>query len=605
MQSMKPAASSRTDFIASQKILLRHKSPRSWLRRVALSVNPIHHPAAPGFSDVVDRVSSTVNIGVELAYRSLDIEYLPSFAHTREFPLLEGPNTMYHIFTPRIYEAISELINLFFGRWRTKPLVAFWLWIFNYIFTSRLPQPWAETPRPHSRSTPLARSARNPASHPPGDFRNVYEARCEISSGEAACEPLRIVNNGSCLVVPSMTGHRQRTPILAYYVLDDVNDEPFSVTARYSDVGLSEIAYAATTDEERKLIFVADDYRIKSYAWADRLTGEIYESAIPTHTLASPRHTGPLAVLTSGTLLRAGEGSAAVWNLDGLPTHGGAGNKHIGRRFKYDGYRGDYDDIEDSSGSPFTSIVKFADSTVSPAVWYTHPGLPATMLCTSYPAESEDYSFISLDLEHGGKTIVRYFGNGGGIGDISISKEDPNAFATGASDGHARLYDTRFPLPVLTFCAGTGQEDCGGVALIHPDGIPDQVIGLWDIRARKMVYELSTGNNSVNSMTWDETRNALYVSTTCSFLDGNHRTYRRARLPPSMLPEPVPPRGMLNDDDGPFDKCWPRRAIHSEGYWGEVFDAGYHRIFRYAFKEHPQAVTPAYGSTTIRETSYY
>ncbi|KAJ6505718.1 hypothetical protein C8R47DRAFT_1102265 [Mycena vitilis] len=571
-------------------------------------------PADPRFSDVVDRVSETVNIGVGLAYGTLEIDYLPSFAHTREFPLLQGPNTFYNIFTPRIYEFLSEVGNICLRQWGTNPIFVFWFWIFNHIFTSLLPKPWASTPRPHESSTVLSRFAPNPASNPPSAFRNIYEARCEISSDDAACEPLRIVNNGSCLVIPSMTGHRQQTPILAYYLLDDTTDNSFPLCGRYAEVGLSEVAYAATTDEERKLIFLGDSYRVKSYAWADALTGEIQDSALPTHTFASAKHTGPLAVLTSGTLLRAGTGSAAVWTLDGLPTHGRRGTKRIGRRFNYEGWRGDYDEIEESSGSPSTSIIKFADRTVSPAVWCAHPGLPGTLLCTSNPAESEDYSFISLDLEHGGKTVVRYFGNGGGIGDFSISKGDRNTFATGASDGHARLYDTRIPLPVLTFCAGTGAEDCGGIALIHPDGIPalftastkDQVIRLWDIRARKMVYELSTGNNAANSMTWDDAQNVLYVSTTCSFIDGGRSTYRRARLPASMLPEPVPPRGMENyDDEGPFNKCWPKQAIHSEEYWGAVFDAGNHRILRYAFKDHPEPILPEYGTTVIKENSYW
>ncbi|KAJ7615733.1 hypothetical protein DFH06DRAFT_1239492 [Mycena polygramma] len=509
-------------------------------------------PADSRFSDVVNRVSETVNIGVGLAYSTLEIDYLPSFAHTREFPLLQGPNTFYNIFknnsTPRIYEILSEFGNICLRQWGTNPIFVFCFWIFNRIFTSLLPKPWASTPRPHESSSLLSRFAPNPSSHPPGVFRNIYEARCEISSDHAACEPLRIVNNGSCLVIPSMTGHRQQAPILAYYLLDDTTDKSFPLRGRYAEVGLSEVAYPATTDEARKLIVLGDSYRVKSYAWANALTGEVHNSALPTHTLASAKHTGPLAVLTSGTLLRAGKGSAAVWTLDGLPTHGRTGTKHIGRRFNYEGWRGDYDEIAASSGSPST----------------------------------EDYSFIALDLENGGKTVVRYFGNGGGNGDFSTSKGDHNTFATGASDGHARLYGTRLPLPVVTFCAGT--------ALIHPDGVPalftgstkDQVLRLWDIRARTMV------------MTWDD-------RCTCRRPAASW-TAAAAPAPASMLPEPepVPPRWMCNNDDsdeGPCDKCWPKQAIHSEDYWGAVFDAGNHH--------HPEPILPEYGSTVIRENSYY
>ncbi|KAJ7247142.1 hypothetical protein B0H12DRAFT_1186935 [Mycena haematopus] len=573
-------------------------------------------PADPAFSDAVDRVSTTVDTGVDLAYSSLEIDYLPSFAHTREFPLIRGPNTLYHIFTPRIYEALSEAFKFIFDRWGSHPLVALWIWLISYIFVSRLPKPWAETPRPHPSSTPLSRFYRSPGSSSSTIFRAISEARCEISSNELAIEPIRIVNNGSCLVLPSMTGDRNQSPWLAYYLLDDLKDGSFPLTGRYVEVGLSEIAYAATTDEERKLIFLADSDRIKSYTWANRSTGELYDSAHPTHTLASRKHHGPLAVLNPGTLLRAGEGSAALWNLDGIATHGRSGTKRIGKTIQYEGWRSDYDDIEHSSGSKSISLIKFTDPHVCPALWHPHPSVSGTMLCTSDPTESQDYdySLLSLDLAHGGKTVVRYFGAGGRTGDFSTSNRDPSVFAAAATDGHARLYDMRLPLPVLTVCASTGQEDCGGIALIHPDGNPalftgstkDEVIRLWDIRARKMVYELSTGNNSVNGMTWDDASNALYVSATCSYLDGGRRTYRRARLPPSMLPEPMPRHGLPNyDNKGSFDKCWPRQAVHSEQHYGTVFNAGTHRLFRYAFKEHPELVLPVYGSTTIREGTYY
>ncbi|KAJ7017732.1 hypothetical protein C8F04DRAFT_1154867 [Mycena alexandri] len=547
-------------------------------------------PADPLFPDVVNRVSQTVNVGISVAYDSTEVAYLASFAHTRQFPLLQGPNTLFHLFTPQIHETLLRAINVLFDRWKTHPLFIVALWIFNSIFALGLPKPWNKTPRPSPSSSRLSRFLRHPVSSPPGAFQNVSQARCEISSDKAFSEPLRLVNNGSCIVLPSMGGYKQRTPFLTYYILDDTHQKPFPLTVRHADVGLSDIAYAATTDEQRKLIFVADSYRIKSYAWRDRITGKIHKKGLPMHTLASRKHSGPLAVVTSGTLLRGGEGSAAVWKLDGLPTHGRGENTRIGGRFKQDTWRDDYDEIEDSAGGKHTSVIKFADSSVSPAVWHPHPGLPGIMLCSSDPSESRDWSFISLDLEHGGKTVVRYFGNGGGICDFSTSAADPTVFATGASDGHARLHDTRMPLPVLSFCAGSGQENCGGIALVHPDGVPvlftgstnDEVIRLWDIRARKMIYELSIGNNSVNGMTWNDAQNALYVSTTCSFMDRNGYTsgYRRARLPSSMHPTPAPPGGISNhDDDGEFDK---------------LFDAGHHRLFRYAFKSNPD---PSYLNT--------
>ncbi|KAK7063417.1 hypothetical protein R3P38DRAFT_2756354 [Favolaschia claudopus] len=577
--------------------------------------------ADPVHSEVVERVARVINAGVRYGYLDLEVDYMPSFAHTREFPLLRGPDTLYRFFPLDAFKLVVGCLKIIFTHFgvQNNSIVVFWLWFLKYIFNLQRPSPWQNTPRPHPSSHALSRFTHIPAPSSSPTFRAISEARCEISSDDAYCEPLRIVSNGSCLVLPSMTGERQRTPFLAYYVLADEKDEGFPIAGRHMFVGLSEVAFAATTDEERKLMFLADSHRIKSFEWADPVTGQIYHEARPTHTLASAKEEGPLAVLqlqSGATLLRAGEGYAALWKLDRLPTHGPDGTERIGKLFKNESSWGwDDDDVEYSAGSKCTGKIKFADRKFAPAFWHPHPGHAEMMLCTTDPAKSGDYSFVSLDLEHGGKTAVRYLGNGGGIARISTSEGDNNVFATGATDGHARLYDTRLPLPALSIRAGTGREDCGGIALIHPDGHPalftgstkDQVVRLWDLRARKMLYELSTGNNSVNGMTWDDSTNSLYVCTTCDYVGGDRGTYRRARLPQSMLPEPVPgPRGMPNyDDAGSFVKCWPRQAAHEEGYWGEVFDAGQHRIFRYAFKESPDTVSPAYGETEIRDPNPY
>ncbi|KAJ7652703.1 hypothetical protein DFH06DRAFT_1134156 [Mycena polygramma] len=178
----------------------------------------------------LDRVSETVNIGVGLAYSTLEIDYLPSFAHTREFPLLQASRAQHVVqyFHSPYLQILSGFGNICLRPWGTNPIIfVFWFWIFNRIFTLLLPMQWASTPRPHESSTLLSRFASNPTSPPPGAFRNIYEARCEISSDETACEPLRIVNNWNCLLIPSMTRHRQQTPILAYYLLDDTTDKSF------------------------------------------------------------------------------------------------------------------------------------------------------------------------------------------------------------------------------------------------------------------------------------------------------------------------------------------------------------------------------------------
>ena len=175
--------------------------------------------------------------------------------------------------------------------------------------------------------------------------------------------------------------------------------------------------------------------------------------------------------------------------------------------------------------------------------------------------ESGGYAFLSIDLEHGGKRAARYLGHGGEVDKIATSAGDPNVFVTAGSDGYARLFDVRHPLPVLTFNTGLQRDGCTDVVLVHPDGIPsecsprliramrcvcaDQVIAMftagdatqqvkmWDIRAEECVYELSTGNNSVTGLAWDDARAALFVATECGYVNrmGLHTGYRRARVP--------------------------------------------------------------------------
>ena len=54
---------------------------------------------------------------------------------------------------------------------------------------------------------------------------------------------------------------------------------------------------------------------------------------------------------------------------------------------------------------------------------------------------------------------------------------------------------------------------------------------LWDIRSKQIVYELATGNNSVNTVIWNARNTTLYAATACEWQDhlGYFHGYRRAR----------------------------------------------------------------------------
>ncbi|KAJ7236628.1 hypothetical protein C8J57DRAFT_1376373 [Mycena rebaudengoi] len=564
----------------------RHKPFLSMLSEacaIAQSADRDH----PGFLDVLERVSGTINDMIDLAYGKLDIDFLPSYAHSEDRPVLDGLEDQ-NVISYRM-KGIIAILEQFVkskGGDDASPL------------DLRLPEAWQETYKPHASSSRLGRFNGTPAL-PAATFplaEIIYGARCEISS-DSFSSPVSLASAGDC--------------IAAYHL----------------QVGLSEIAFSSTIDANRKFIFLADSERVKSYAWADAQTGGVYKEPLATHTLRMSKHHGPLAVLASERFIRAGTGSAAVWNLSELKTHGPDGSKRIGKRFDTsDTWRDEDDEIEDSSGSAPSSSLKFADAKLRPSRWHAHPSLPFTMLCASDPSKTRDYSCVSVDLEHGGKTVERFSGHGGEIYALSASTGDPHAFVTAASDGYARLFDTRRTnLPVLTVSAGTASSDiCSAALLVDPDGVPtiftgaekEEVIRLWDVRAAKMVYELATGNNEVVGLTWDDERNVLYATTSCGYVDRNgyNHGYRRAKIPRDedtdgdddpMSDEEYDDEDE-DDEDDDHDHCWPAEAAHSETYFGHVFDAGEHRILRYAFKENPDSfILPPYGQATEESDSYW
>lgn len=156
------------------------------------------------------------------------------------------------------------------------------------------------------------------------------------------------------------------------------------------------------------------------------------------------------------------------------------------------------------------------------------------------------------------------------------------------------------------------------------------------MRARAAVYELSTGNNAVVDLAWDEGRTTLYAATECSYMDrlGNHHEYRPAKVPKlqrdaerqewrksmgaAYEPDEDEDEDMDDDEDDEDDdeeRCWPVSAYHAEDHFGFMFDSGDHRLcessrpsscclntdlktapVRYAFKENADPkVLPPYG----------
>lgn len=101
---------------------------------------------------------------------------------------------------------------------------------------------------------------------------------------------------------------------------------------------------------------------------------------------------------------------------------------------------------------------------------------------------------------------------------------------------------------------------------------------MWDVRARKALYELSTGNSSVSGLAWDPARNQLFAATECTYRDsyGNHFDYRPASFRDSDLDDSDGYDDYDSDDDD--ERAWPEHAAHEESSFGHPFDAGDHLL---------------------------
>ncbi|KAJ7927652.1 hypothetical protein B0H13DRAFT_2312280 [Mycena leptocephala] len=548
---------------------------------------------------ILDRINQTLNKGIRLGYgTSVGIEHMPSFAHSDEdgHPALEGPHREDGIFSHRMTEPLTAMAKIVAKRHpesvNEPPLFLF-------------PPPWSTTPRPHPLGSPLSRFQTEPICPPSASdlLTSVYQARCEILSTEVHL-PVTLAHSSACIVLPSMGGYKNRTPKLSYYLLDipaEDSGQDFPFDPRHADVRLSQIAYSAAIDDERKLIFVADDSQIKSYAWGSS-TGEIYESARPTHTHrcsnSKLRTRGPLAVLPGGRVLRASKGLADLWNLDELETHGVDGMARIGKRIRIeDAMRDDADMIEDSAGSPASLVIPFADSAFA-------------VICATELRMPGDSSFISLDLE-GGKTGARYLGVGGEITGFSTSAAGPNAFLCSANDGYARLYDVRVRLPVLSLAAGYGATSCSAALFVHPDSVPM----VLPARKKRRLYVSGTCAPAPQSsctsfdreqpgdgMEWDGERSWIGwgIGRVSPGEDTSCRTPKRGEEAKDEQEDEE------DGDDDDYARCWPRKAAHAEEYFGHLFDAGEHRILRYAFKEQPDLIVlPVYGDATATSRSSF
>lgn len=332
-------------------------------------------------------------------------------------------------------------------------------------------------------STPLSRYWKDTppfsATHSQPTANTIYSALCEVTSDQI-CSPsgtgLYISPSASAMHLSSAGGWKNRQPVSTFW---NLNNETGDLSDSYNiNSGLRDIIYHSVIEDDRKLIWVADEDRIKSFAWPISATSGKQDRnnrprALPIHTLNSPCN-GPLHA-TKDRLFRTGKGYAATWKIDELETHGPDGTLPIGQidDDDEDEYEDDGEYIEHSTGSKVAEKITFHNKSLEPSHWRTHPSKAGYMICISESVRSNVrlFSCNALDLESG-KLADTYLGHSGEVHSISTSAADPNVFLTSCNDGYVRLFDTRHCLPMLTLNVGKGSDACDTAVLCYPDGVP-------------------------------------------------------------------------------------------------------------------------------------
>jgi WD40 repeat protein len=339
---------------------------------------------------------------------------------------------------------------------------------------SKMFAPWGDssdsyyyTKRPHDNTSLLARFRDE---IPPPDLsdaspssRAVFQARVEITSALRHMPiQLSLPINSPHLAFLQTCGNNGKSPLLSLFYCD-VEAEYFCKEVTVNP-GLVGVATHIASDAERKLIWIADDDRIKSFSTVDGA------GLLRRHTLRS-RNSGPIALVENGSrILRAGMSGIETWNVDSLCTHGSTGKRRIGPgklelpEFTWHD-ECDMEDLEFSTGQMPDSTV--TNITHDPRIWSPFHNTQSMLV-----APVDSYSCLSVDLAAGYAVTNRYLGHGGNVHCFSTSPADANSFLTACSDGIIRLFDVRENLPRLSIDVGAGNESISSALYVHVDGLP-------------------------------------------------------------------------------------------------------------------------------------
>ena len=155
-----------------------------------------------------------------------------------------------------------------------------------------------------------------------------------------------------------------------------------------------------------------------------------------------------------------------------------------------------------------------------------------------------------------------------------------------------KLWDTRMGILPHTSINGCGGQRLGnalgfnisGHSFIATGG-SDEAVTIWDVRRMCNVndgssakpgalYEMSTGNNTVHELAWNESSLTLFAITDCTYVD---------RLGYKHYGDDTFGMSYDCDDDDDDEMNWPQAAVHKKGFFKSDYDSGGNALFAYSF----------------------
>lgn len=154
----------------------------------------------------------------------------------------------------------------------------------------------------------------------------------------------------------------------------------------------------------------------------------------------------------------------------------------------------------------------------------------------------------------------------------SACPELPHLVAAGSNDSTARVWDLRSSACTHVL-ASRSSTAITALALAEDQGQPfcftsnaaSESVLCWDLRTRRCLYELATGNTEVCSMQWHAPSRSLFAVGDCYYIDRHGHDFEYGSM-------------------GGY--VWPK-CMHSPSEFDYAWDAHTHMLVRYAFKDAP------------------